>query len=198
MSIGDSFPEMVPSLPSFINICHRLYEKEFVCAYDGNVSMRFDDHILVTPTHLCKGDVAEDDLIVVDLSGAQVYGKRRPSSELKVHLAVYARQPETRCVIHAHPLYATAVYREGRKVRTALLMEAEMSLGTVPVVPFIAPGSQALADAVGEAMAGDVRACVMEKHGVVTSGETLETTYFLLESLERLAKTEMIVAAGTL
>lgn len=194
MMLTGRFPEFAPHLEEFVAVCHRLYEQGFVCAWDGNVSLRVGEHILVTPTHLCKGDVRVEDLIVVDRAGRQLFGERRPSSELKVHLAVYAAKPEISAVVHSHPLYATALYRAGRLPQTALLMEAAESLGAVPLVPFIDHGTQALADAVGRAMAPEVRACVLESHGTVTCGRSLEEAYFLTESLERLAKTETILA----
>lgn len=194
MMLRERFPEFAPHLEEFVAVCHRLYEQGFVCAWDGNVSLRVGEKILVTPTHLCKGDVRVEDLIVVDRAGRQLFGERRPSSELKVHLAVYAAKPETSAVVHAHPLYATALYRAGRLPQTALLMEAAESLGAVPLVPFIDHGTQALADAVGRVMPPEVRACVLERHGTVTCGRSLEEAYFLTESLERLAKTETILA----
>lgn len=194
MMLRERFPEFATHLEEFVAVCHRLYEQGFVCAWDGNVSLRVGEQILVTPTHLCKGDVRVEDLIVVDRAGRQLFGERRPSSELKVHLAVYVVKPEISSVVHAHPLYATALYRTGRLPQTALLMEAAESLGAVPLVPFIDHGTQALADAVGRAMAPEVRACVLERHGTVTCGRSLEEAYFLTESLERLAKTETILA----
>lgn len=196
MTIRDHFSEFAPYFNDFIEICHRLYAQGFVCAYDGNVSLRVGEYILVTPTHLCKGDISLDDLVVVDRCGRQIFGQKSPSSELKVHLAVYDTQPETCAVVHAHPLYTTALYRDGRKPETTLLMEASESLGTVSLVPFIDHGTQALADAVGAAMPSGTCACVLERHGTVTSGQTLWEAYFLIESLERLAKTEMILATA--
>lgn len=187
------FPKMEGSLESFIRICHRLYEKGLVCAYDGNVSMRFGEYILITPTHLCKGDVTIDDLIVIDKEGKTVFGGRRPSSEAKMHLAVYEASSSLQCVVHAHPLYATAIYRGQREVHPEILMEARMSLGAVPVIPYIETGTRELAEAVGRAVQHGAHVCMLEKHGAVACGEKLEETYFLIESLERLAKTEYIV-----
>lgn len=198
MNLSVQFPQMAPYVTSFVDVCHRLYANDLVCAYDGNVSMRFGDLVLVTPTHLCKGMVEAEDLIVVDLQGKQCYGERCASSELKLHLAIYAEKPDCHAIVHAHPLYATALYRQGRSVNTSCLMEAAMSLGKVPVIPFVAAGSQELADKVATAMQGEACACVMEKHGVVTAHSDLLSAYFLVESLERLAKTETILGAVNL
>lgn len=194
MGIAERFPEMTENLVPFVEVCHAMYNNEYVCAYDGNVSMRFGNKILATPTHVCKGVLTIDDLIVVDLDGNQLAGERKPTSELKVHLAVYKQQPNVRCIIPAHPLYATAIYRQGKKVDSSVLTEAKATLGNVPTVPCFEPGTAGLAEAVGEAMADGVSACMMENHGVVVAGMSLEETYFLLTSVERLAKTEYLIA----
>lgn len=194
MAIKDQFPEIANYIDSFVEVCHAIYNNQYVCAYDGNVSLRVGNHILATPTHLCKGVLTADDLIVVDYDGKQLAGNRRPTSELKVHLAIYERNSSVMCIIHAHPLYATAIYRNGKAVDTSVLTESEATLGRVPVVPCFAPGSTTLADAVGAAMSQECCACMMENHGVVVAGKNLEETYFLLTSMERLAKTEYLIA----
>ena len=91
MCVEELFPEFQPYVAYFVEICHRLYSKGLVCAYDGNVSMKIGEHILITPTHVCKGDLSVSDLLVVNGAGEKLYGKRQPSSEMKVHLAVYNR-----------------------------------------------------------------------------------------------------------
>ena len=194
MSIQKQFPEMTDYLEPFVEVCHAMYRHQYVCAYDGNVSMRFNDKILATPTHVCKGLLTIDDLIVVDIDGNQLAGDRKPTSELKVHLAVYKENPNAGCIIHAHPLYATAIYRDGKTVDTSVLTEPEAVLGTVPIVPCFTPGTPELAESVGAAMPEGICACMMEKHGLVVAGKSLEDTYFLLTSVERLAKTEYLIA----
>ena len=76
MMLTERFLEFAPHLEGFVAVCHRLYEQGFVCAWDGNVSLRVGEQILVTPTHLCKGDVRVEDLIVVDRAGRQLFDER--------------------------------------------------------------------------------------------------------------------------
>lgn len=191
------FPALAERAEDFLRVCHRLYEKDYVRGYDGNISLRLGDTLLVTPTHRCKGDLTQASLLVVDRQGNVLSGDGAPSSELKLHLAVYDAQPTLCAVVHAHPLYATAYYRDSRTPNTSLLMEAGLSLGDdVPVVPFLDHGTRALADAVGAAMRPEVCACVMARHGTVTVGDDLWQAYFRTESLERLAHTETILATA--
>ena len=161
MTIQSKFPEMTEFIEPFIEVCHALYKNQYVCAYDGNVSIRFEDKILATPTHLSKGLITKDDLIVVDLDGNQLAGNRKPTSELKVHLAVYEQNHTAKCIIHAHPLYATAIYRNGKAVDSSVLTEAEETLGTVPIVPCFAPGTKDLGASRWKSHAGR-RSCLYD------------------------------------
>src|SRR5947208_1034863 len=90
-------------------VCRRLYERGLIAGQDGNVSARLSNGLLlVTPCGVSKVDVREDDLLVVTSDGRAVAGVGRPSSELGMHLRIYARRPEIRAVVHAHPPTATA------------------------------------------------------------------------------------------
>src|SRR5439155_19546127 len=87
-----------------IHICRRLYERGLIAGQDGNISARLSNGlVLVTPSAVSKVDVEEDDLMVVNPEGRPVAGVGRPSSELGMHLRIYARRPDIRAVVHAHP-----------------------------------------------------------------------------------------------
>lgn len=174
-------------------IAHRLYEHSLVTAYDGNISVRKKDCILITPTHLCKGDVRDEDLVVTNMEGRLIDGEKKPSSEIRMHLAIYLQDPSIDCVIHAHPLAATAVWRDGRLPDPSILLESELNL---PEIGFVGPeqtGSQALAMAVARTVRSTNGACMIEKHGAVTWGKDPIETYYRMESLERLAQTSFIL-----
>ena len=195
MDIKQKFPQMMDMIHPFVKTCHDMYRNHYVCSYDGNISVRFDNLVLATPTHLSKGDITADDLIVVNLKGDKVFGHRAPTSELKVHLAIYNTNKEARAVVHGHPIYTTAIYRDGKYPDSSVLTESQDTFKNIPVVPNREPGTTQLAEDVAKAMGCVSQACVMEKHGAVTCGKTLEEAYFLLESLERLAKTEYLIAS---
>jgi L-fuculose-phosphate aldolase len=92
-----------------VRVCRRLYERGLIAGGEGNVSARRDNwSLLVTPAGAAKVDVAEDDLVVVDLAGNPVAGSGRASSELGMHLRIYERRPDVGAVVHAPPQFATA------------------------------------------------------------------------------------------
>lgn len=171
-----------------VQVCRRLYERGLVAGPDGNVSARLEDgSILVTPSGLSKVDVTTDDLVVVSSTGALVDGSRRPSSELRMHLRIYARRPDARAVVHAHPPTATGFAVAGEGFMAPVLPEVILQMGEVPVVPYATPGTDALAD-LFEPLLADHDAFLMANHGATTLGTTIEQAHQRMESLEHAAR----------
>lgn len=165
----------------------KIYQRGLVAANDGNLSIRVGDNALwVTPTGVSKGAMTEDMLVKLDLEGNLLEGARKPSSETKMHLRIYQEDPDIRAVVHAHPPAATAFAAAGIPLDRPVLQEAAVQLGTVPVAPFALPGSQGVADSVAP-YCRDYRALLLEYHGAVTWGDTMEQAYFRLECLEQMA-----------
>jgi len=81
-----------------------LHENGFVAATDGNLSVRLDEtHLLVTPTCISKGRMRASDMVIVDMDGRRLAGKRRVSSEIGMHLVIYRLRPDVHGIVHAHP-----------------------------------------------------------------------------------------------
>lgn len=128
-----------------------LAQAGLVADAQGNVSAREDDRVYVTGTGVRLAATTAGDISVVALDGTPLHGPP-PSSELKVHLGIYAAFPQARAVVHGHVLPPG---------------------GTAPVVPFAPEGSQALAEGVVAAMAAGAPLVVMERHGTVARGDSL-------------------------
>jgi L-fuculose-phosphate aldolase len=91
-----------------------LYENGFVAATDGNLSVRLDDkRLLVTPTCISKGRMRASDMVIVDMEGKRLAGKRRVSSELGMHLLIYRLRSDVCGIVHAHPPTATGFAASG-------------------------------------------------------------------------------------
>ena len=165
----------------------RLYQRGFVAANDGNLSILVGENALwVTPTGVSKGFMTEDMLVKLDLDGNVLEGVRKPSSEVKMHLRIYRENPFVRAVVHAHPPLATAFAAAGIPLDKPVLQEAVVQLGTVPVAPFALPGSPEVAESVAP-YCKDYRALLLEYHGAVTWGESMQQAHFRLECLEQVA-----------
>lgn len=170
---------------------HWFHQREFVAATDGNISLRLDPHrVLTSPTNICKGMMSPDDLVVTDLAGNKVSGRRNPSSELAMHLLIYRRRPDVNAVCHAHPPTATGYAAAGLPLNKALLSEAVIGLGCVPLAEYGTPGTAELAESI-QALVQSHDAILMANHGVVTYGADLLTAFYRMETVEHFARVSL-------
>ncbi len=170
-------------------IGRRAYRRELVAGTAGNFSCRLDDRrVLCTPTLMCKGLLRPEDLCVVDLAGRQLSGGRPATSEILMHLEIYAAGGmQVGAVIHCHPPYATTFAVTGRTVPVELAPEGRILLGDVPLIPYQTPGTRELGLALRPYVT-DHRAALLQNHGTVTWGPDLETAYVLTETLEAICR----------
>lgn len=169
-----------------------IHSRSFVVATDGNISVRLDSQrVLTSPTGMSKGMMFPDDLVITDLRGRKLSGRREASSELAMHLLIYNRRPEVHSVVHAHPPTATAHAAAGIPLNKALLSELIIALGCIPVAPYGTPGTQELSDAL-EPMVQNYDAILLANHGVVTCGPDLLTAFFRMETLEHFAQVSLM------
>lgn len=165
-----------------VECCHLLYDRNLTVSAGGNMSVRLNENeFLITPSGVNKGLIHEDDLVKMDLDGNVVSGGK-PSIEHKFHLGLYKANPETNAVVHCHPLYCLAVMTRGEGLKSTLTPEGVLLLDEVPVCRYATPGSQDLVDAVLEFSGSP--AILMDRHGAVTQGRTLEEAFDRMEELE--------------
>ena len=159
---------------------------------DGNISLRLDPRrILTSPTGISKGMMTPDDLVITDLEGRKLSGRRNPSSELAMHLLVYRRRPDINSVCHAHPPVATGYAAAGIPLNKAILAELVLSLGCIPVAQYGTPGTAELTEAI-EPLVQSYDAILMANHGVVTCGQDLLTAFFRMETTEHFARVALV------
>lgn len=171
-----------------IQVGRLLYQKNFVAAAEGNISVRLDkDKVLVTPSGLNKGFLAEKELVLVDLEGKKLSGYLNPSSELKMHLAIYKKRTDLKAVVHAHPPYATALTVAGQSLEDFFLPEAVLSLDKVPLSSYATPTTEEVPWAIEELITR-TDAILLRNHGVLAAGQDLWDAFFKLETVEKLAQ----------
>jgi L-fuculose-phosphate aldolase len=172
---------------TLIEICHRLYEKNFVSATDGNVSVRLENNnFLTTRTGINKGMVTEEDLIEVDLRGKVISGNNKPSTELAMHLYIYSNRPDINAVVHAHPPYATGFATARQPLTGCLLPEVIVGLGAIPLAEYATPSTSEVLKSI-EPFVNQADAILLANHGVVTYGKDLLDAYFKMEKVEHAA-----------
>jgi L-fuculose-phosphate aldolase len=182
----------MPDRNAIVEICHKVYEKGFVSAYDGNISVITENNsILITRSGVCKGDVKESDIMEINFAGEIINGKGKISTEYKIHLYSYAKRPEVRAVVHCHPTYATAFAAAGKGLTEPVFPEVLLTLGKVPLCKYSTPSTDELPLSM-EPYIDYAWALLFQNHGAVTFGKTLRDAYYKMEKLEHTAKTLFI------
>ncbi|SCL18706.1 Ribulose-5-phosphate 4-epimerase/Fuculose-1-phosphate aldolase [Micromonospora pallida] len=167
-----------------------LFTRSLTHGRTGNISVRLDDRILVTPTGSSLGTVRADHLSVID-TGVHHLAGPRPSKEAFLHAAVYRARPGATAVIHTHSTHSAAVSClagvDQRNVLPPLTAYFAMRIGRLPMLPYHAPGDESLG-ALAESTARDNVAFLLSNHGPVVAGESLPAALDALEELEETAK----------
>ena len=171
--------------------CGRIcYDRRLMTSNDGNLSVRLSaDRVLITPSGICKGRMRSADALIVDMEGRSVgeASGSRPSSETPMHLEVYRQRPEVCAVIHAHPVFATALTVAGLGFPDDVLPETLLLLGEVPVTALAVPSSPEDVEAI-RPFIGAHNAILLRQHGTLTCGVHLEEALLHLERLEHVAE----------
>ena len=171
-----------------------LHDKGLVRGTSGNISARIlgTDTFLIKPSGARMECLRQEELVLVDSQGNKIRGESNVSLETPMHAAIYRARNDARAVVHTHAPTATAF---GMAKTEILPLQVEMFMllpNGVPIVPFELPGSKALSSAVQKKIA-NYDAVVLENHGIVTVGATIEAACNLNEMVEESAKIQLLV-----
>lgn len=167
-----------------------LYQRGYVPGSSGNISVRCDDGLLVTPTNSCLGRLDPAQISKLDFDGNHVSGDP-PSKEAFLHLQMYRRRAADTAVVHLHSTHSVAVScmdgLDADNVLPPLTAYYVMRVGKLPLVPYYRPGDPDLADAVS-GFADKHHAVLLANHGPVVAGADLDRAVYAIEELEETAK----------
>ncbi|MFN3593454.1 MAG: class II aldolase/adducin family protein [Thiobacillaceae bacterium] len=152
---------------------------------EGNVSLRFGEGFLITPSGLPNDSLQAGQMVYMDLDGGW-RGPLKPSSEWRIHRDIYRARPEAQAVVHAHSPHAVSLACLRRPIPAFHYMVAAAGGHDIPCAAYATFGTEALSANVLTALAGR-RACLMANHGQVALGRTLEEALRLAEIVEELA-----------
>lgn len=173
-------------------IGRRIYAKGFAAANDGNITVRISDNeVLCTPTMHSKGFLKPDDISTIDMTGKQISGNKKRSSEALLHLEIYKQRPEIKSVVHCHPPHATAFAVAREPIPQCVLPEVEVFLGDVPITKYETPGGQAFADTIIP-FVSKCNVMILANHGTVSFGEDVEKAYWWTEILDAYCRILML------
>lgn len=152
----------------------------------GNVSARIKGGMLITPSGIAYDDIDESKIVFVGENGATKPGAMKPSSEWRMHAAIYAARPDVGAIVHCHSPNATALACAGRPIPAFHYMVAQGGGSDIPLAPYATFGTKALADVVVASLKGRL-AALMAHHGQIALGADLNAALDLAGEVETLA-----------
>lgn len=152
----------------------------------GNVSARFADGMLVTPSGVPPERLSPEAMVFVAEDDAIPEGQLKPSSEWRMHMQILRRRPDVGGVVHCHSRHATILACAGKSIPAVHYMVGVSGGANVPVAPYAAFGSEALADAVVAALDGR-NAALMANHGQIAVAPSLSHALLIAEEIEEQA-----------
>jgi L-fuculose-phosphate aldolase len=177
----------------------RLGGHGLIAAGEGNISVRLgDERLLITATGRRKDELSPADLVVVveRAQSGRTSSRRRPSSDVAIHRAIYAARGDVRAVVHAHLPAAMSLTLAGVVPDPSVLPETALLLPTLPFVPFAPAGSDELAAAIAAALTNDspiAGAALLERHGAVAVGDVPDSVEAALaQAVNRLELVEVL------
>lgn len=169
-----------------------LVRRGLVLAAGGNVSLRVEDRVYISPTGARLDALNPGEFALVDMHTREQLNDFKPSSELPMHLAGYRARPEARVVIHCHPAHIIALASLGDPL-PAMTADFLVYLNAtqLPVIPYITPGTEELAQAVEREMRS-VPVVMLGNHGLIATGPTVTRTLDRVLLAEESARVYML------
>ncbi len=152
----------------------------------GNISLRWRDGLLITPTSLPYDQMTPDDIVFLGMDG-RTEGHNQPSSEWRFHRDIMKAKPDVAAIVHAHPIYSTIIAIMGLEIPPLHYMVAIAGGSTIPCAPYATFGTAELSEHAVAALQ-DRTACLLEHHGLIATGPTLDKAMWLAVEVETLAR----------
>ncbi len=170
----------------------RMYDHKLAVANDGNISCRLDNNLyMITPTRMCKADLTPEDIVIIDDDFNVVEGAKKPSTEAKVHLAIYHARPDIHAVVHAHAPFSMGFAIAGQSIMTPAVPSIFSFVGPIPCSDYGTPSTYELADSVAK-LIKDYDCMFLANHGTVTAGKNLQDAFYKTERVELLCTATLV------
>jgi L-fuculose-phosphate aldolase len=174
---------------SIIDLCLWLQDKDLVVGTWGNVSVRVDDTIILTPSRIDYDEMTIDDLVTIDYEGNIVEGFRSPTTEREVHRLIYLARPDVNAIVHYHPVYASALCASNVEIPPILEEITQLIGGAIPITPeYVPAGNHEELGAAAAKYIGDKNAVLLRNHAPVCVGKDLFEARTCCQVVEKAAR----------
>lgn len=174
-----------------IDTVQSLCQERLITGTSGNVSCRFEDGFLITPSAIDYAELTPDMIIFVNMNGKTITDdtkyQNKPSSEWQIHRDLYVANHQTNAVVHTHSTYCTALACSHREIPAFHYMVAIAGGKKIPCAEYATFGSLQLSENILAVIDG-YKACIMANHGAVFTGTDLKSTEDLASEIEALAQ----------
>lgn len=171
---------------SIISYCLLMNKLGINQGTSGNISVRYGDGLLITPTSIPYDQIEVEDIVYLNPDGKPV-GRKRPSSEWRFHCDIMRERRDVNAIVHAHPTYCTVLSIMHKPIPPIHYMVAVAGGHDIRCAPYAIFGSAELSKNAVEALR-ERRACLLAHHGMIAVGSTLEKAMWLSVEVETLAK----------
>jgi L-fuculose-phosphate aldolase len=171
---------------SIVEACREMNRSGLNQGTSGNISLRWGDGLLITPTSLPYDQMTPGDIVHLTMDGLAT-GDHQPSSEWRFHRDIMRAKPEVNAIVHAHPVYSTIIAIMGMEIPPLHYMIAAAGGHTIPCAPYATFGTEELSKHAVAALT-DRSACLLEHHGLIATGPTLDKAMWLAIEVETLAR----------
>ena len=171
-----------------VDIAKVMDQKNLVNTYEGNLSIKVDGRILITPSGKSKASLTTAMIAVIDETGKQFEGELKYSSEFLLHVAAYRLRADISAAIHSHAPYLTSFALNNQAIESRAYPEMINLFGKIPVVPYGTPGTDEIAAELGPHIAKS-KVVLLANHGVLAVGSDLYDAFDLMQAAESIAYT---------
>ncbi len=176
------------SREQLVRFAQKLNSSGLSAGKSGNISLRYNDSILITPSGLDYSTLSTQHIVRIDQQGKALDSQNEiPSSEWPFHCKLYATRPDIQAIVHAHPVHATALACTGRSIPAFHYMVAIAGGNEIPIAPYALFGSDTLSDNIAATLKHH-NACLLANHGIIAIGNNLEKAFNLAMEIENLAE----------
>ena len=151
----------------------------------GNISVRYNDGFLITPSGVKYSSLQIDDIVFVSLNGQFDEKKQKPSSEWKFHRDIYKNKREAKAIVHSHSTNATAVSAHGKSIPAFHYMVALAGGNDIKCADYATFGTEELSNNIIRALENR-KACLMSNHGQVAFEKSLDKAFELAQEIENI------------
>lgn len=161
--------------------------KGFSPGTSGNISVRYDDKIVITASGTSNGNLCYEDLSVIDFNGEIVEGVKKASSEKLLHIEFYKKRPDIKAIIHVHPTFLSSFAAVRKGLEEPVMAENVYYFGKIPLAEYALPSSTKLVNNTAKYF-DNYNAVLMANHGFIVGDIDLEQAYLKLELAESYAQ----------